>query len=109
MIPCDVCRPLASERHPASSDVPLDALGKPTKLRPLLRKPVVIAKFRCRACGANWISESDAAAPGEVHWLFLGDATSILEPGARRRRPAGVERAAAAEPPVQPADAERIA
>ncbi|APY95006.1 hypothetical protein [Burkholderia pseudomallei] len=108
MIPCDVCRPLACERHPASVDVPLDALGKPTKLRPLLRKPVVIAKFRCRACGANWIREADASAPGEVHWLCLGDATSILEPVARGRKSADAA-AAEARPAAPPAGAERLA
>lgn len=109
MIPCDVCQPLLAERHPESGDVPLDALGKPTKLRPLFRKPLMIGKFRCRACGANWIRESDASAPGQVHWLFLGDATSILEPSARKRPPSSAERSVAAEPHAPPAGAEQAA
>ncbi|AIO68813.1 hypothetical protein [Burkholderia oklahomensis] len=108
MIPCDVCQPLLAERHPASG-VPLVAVGKPTRLRPLLRKPVEIGKYRCSACGANWIRETDASAPDQVHWLFLGNASSILEPTARKRWSSNGERAPAGEPQAQPADAERVA
>ncbi|AOJ04710.1 MULTISPECIES: hypothetical protein [Burkholderia] len=115
MIPCDVCQLLLAERHPASG-VPLVAVGKPTRLRPLLRKPIEIGKYRCGACGANWIRETDASAPDQVHWLFLGNASSILEPAARKRSSSHGKRssshgkqAPADEPQAQPADAERVA
>ncbi|WP_059570712.1 hypothetical protein [Burkholderia sp. TSV86] len=82
MKPCDVCLPFADERPP--SDAPLIAIGKPTKLRPLMSKPLIVGKFRCHTCGAYWMRETDMSEPQRDQWLFLGNATSILEPAARR-------------------------
>jgi hypothetical protein len=83
---CESC----DEMHQSDATVPHDglhALHKPTKLRPLGRKPVLIQHFQCRLCGANWICESSPDTGEQPEWICLHDASSILDPLAVHESP----------------------
>lgn len=58
----------------------LRALHKPKRLRPLGRKPVLVQRYQCQVCGANWICESDPQTPDHPEWIYLHHASSILDP-----------------------------
>jgi hypothetical protein len=83
---CESC----DQMHWSDATVPhegLLALHKPKTLRPFGHAPVLIQRFRCRHCGANWICESSLDAGEPPEWICLHDASSILDPLAVQEQP----------------------
>lgn len=78
-MPCHSCDPLLMQGT-ATAHGALAPVGKPRKLRPVHRRPIIVTRYRCHECGINWLHETDLNEPGEGSWLCLGEATSILEP-----------------------------
>lgn len=76
---CEAC----VQMHWSEATVPHDglrALHKPKRLRPLGHRPVLVQRYQCQVCGANWICESDPQTPDHPEWIYLHHASSILDP-----------------------------
>jgi hypothetical protein len=83
---CESC----DQMHWSNATVPHDgllALHKPKKLRPFGHEPVLIQRFQCRLCGANWICESSPDTAEQPEWICLHYASSILDPLAVLEQP----------------------
>jgi len=76
---CASCRKLLAAEGAAPPHRTLVRIGR-TKLRPVLRKPVSVVRYRCGECASNWLLDVDPLNTNESGWTWLGRATSVLEP-----------------------------
>jgi len=64
----------------------LQVVGRQTRLRPLGRRPVLLQRYCCRVCKANWLLERDPLQPEHWKWVCLYRASSILDPVSAMRQ-----------------------
>jgi len=81
---CALCSTLLAAEGAAPPHAALVRAGPPTRLRPALRKPVRVVRYRCGACSTNWLLDVDPSSADDSGWTCLGHATSVLEPPAPR-------------------------
>lgn len=84
---CDLCRNLLAAESAAPPHRALAPAGRPTKLRPVLRRPVRVTRYRCGMCKTNWMLDLDPSNANDSGWIWLGRATSVLEPPSVRPGP----------------------
>ena len=76
---CEACQEMQNAENVTPHEWLL-ATGNASKLRPLRRQPVVLQRYRCTKCDANWVRERDPLNPVQDSWICLYHASSILDP-----------------------------
>lgn len=77
---CDLCSSLLAAHGAVPPHRALAPAGRATTLRPVLRRPVRVMRYRCGQCATNWLLDLDPSSADDGGWTWLGRAGSVLEP-----------------------------